>query len=189
MSESLTGAEGGSVAVQPKRVLVLGGSGMLGQEVVRHLADRRWFVAAPSHIELDVTWPQHLEKLRLRDFGEFDWVVNCAAYTQVDQAELEPMAAMNVNGVAPGTIASVCHQNGWSLLHVSTDFLFDGESDTPYTEDNLPSPLGIYGRSKLFGEQNVLSEKPDSLIVRTAWLFGPTGKCFPRTMIEAWLAG
>ena len=188
MSDSLTGEAPGPGSAEPKRVLVLGGSGMLGQEAVRQFSSRKWFVSAPSHRDLDVTWVQHLENLRLRDYGDFDWVVNCAAYTKVDQAESEAMAAMNVNGIAPGTIAAVCEQNGWKFLHVSTDFLFDGESDVPYTEENVPSPLGIYGRSKLFGEHNVQTEKPDSLIVRTAWLFGPYGKCFPRTIIEAWLA-
>lgn len=162
---------------------------MLGSCVVSEFASRGWFVASPSHKDLDFTWPQHLENLRKHDYGEFDWVVNCAAYSNVDGSESNAMHAMKMNGVAPGSVAAICAMNAWRFLHVSSDFVFDGQSDTPYTEDRLPNPLGTYGRSKLLGEQNVMREAPDSVIVRTAWLFGPEGKCFPRSIIEAWLEG
>lgn len=175
--------------VQARRVLVLGGSGMLGSSVVSEFASRRWFVTSPSHKDLDFTWPQHLENLRKHGYGEFDWVVNCAAYSNVDGSESNAMHAMKMNGVAPGSVAAVCASNGWRFLHISSDFVFDGETDVPYTEDRMPNPLGTYGRSKLLGEQNVMREAPSSVIVRTAWLFGPKGKCFPRSIIEAWLDG
>ena len=171
------------------RVLLLGGSGLLGQAMVTALSAKGWTCFAPAHAELDVTWPQHLEKLRIKDFGQFDWVVNCTAYTQVDAAESNTMQAMKLNGVAPGMLGVVCAQNGWRLLHVSTDFVFDGESAVPYTEDRATNPINTYGKSKLLGEQNVLKEAPDSVVVRTSWLFGDTGKCFPRSILEAMRRG
>ncbi len=175
-------------AVRPKRILVLGGSGMLGTDTVRCFSDKGWSVRSPGPVELDLTSAAALEKLRKHDWGDFDWVVNCAAYTDVDKAEGSIMAAMAVNAVAPGALAAVCQSNGWRLLHVSTDFVFDGQADTPYREDSVTNPLGIYGKSKLMGEHNAIKECPGTVIVRTSWLFGPNGRSFPRTMIEAWLA-
>lgn len=162
---------------------------MLGSDVVDALEAKGWRVASPTIKELDITYMPDLEKLNRRDFGDFDWIVNCAAYTAVDQAESDSMSALKVNAIAPGSLAAICKGNAWKLLHVSTDFVFDGEADTPYTEESATHPLGSYGRSKLLGEQNVLRECASSVVLRTAWLFGPNGKSFPKTMIEAWKAG
>ncbi|MBS1721812.1 MAG: dTDP-4-dehydrorhamnose reductase [Armatimonadetes bacterium] len=182
-------ASGGSTLItDPGRVLVVGGSGMLGSDVVRRFSDRGWYVNSPSQVDFDITSAQHLERLRKRDFGEFAWIVNCAAYTAVDQAESDAMAAMKLNFVAPGVLASVCQEAGWRYLHVSTDFVFDGTKGSAYTETDQTNPLGVYGKSKLQGEQAVAKECPGAVIVRTSWLYGPNGKSFPRTMIEAWKA-
>lgn len=162
---------------------------MLGNEVVKALSAAQMQVFSPSHSDFDCTWPQHIEKLRIKDYGHFDWVINCSGYTAVDNAESDAMAAMTLNGIAPGSMAFVCAENSWRFLHVSTDFLFDGHASEPYTEESPANPLGVYGKSKYFGEQNVLKECPESIIVRTAWLFGIKGACFPKSIIRAWLQG
>lgn len=190
--ESLeTDPKGVAVALEPKpkRVLVVGGHGMLGSDAVIEFQGRKWTVTAPTIKELDVTRKDHLEKLRVRDFGNLDWVVNCAAYTKVDKAEDEFFVAHQVNGVAPGALAFICAKNDWRFLHLSTDFVFDGLSTVPYTERHVTAPLGKYGVSKLMGEQNALKELPSTVVARTAWLYGPNGPNFPRTIIKAWLEG
>ena len=135
-------------------MLVVGGHGMLGSDTVIEFQGRKWQVTAPNIKELDVTNKAHLEKLRIRDFGNLDWVVNCAAYTDVDKAEDEFFVAHQVNGTAPGALGFICHKNDWRFLHVSTDFVFDGRSTVPYTEEHVASPIGKYGVSKLMGENN-----------------------------------
>lgn len=171
------------------RILVTGGQGMLGSDLVPLLQNHGHSVTAPSHSELDVLVPAHLEAVRRKDYGDFDWVVNLAAYTAVDQAESEAMAAMRLNAVAPGALAFVCHLAGWKMLHVSTDFVFDGRAETPYNEYSPPNPISVYGKSKLQGEQNVFKELDRALVVRTSWLYGLSGKSFPRTMVELFEAG
>jgi len=174
---------------KPRRVLVVGADGMLGSDVVVEFQKRGWSVTAPTLDELDLTEAMHLEHVRKRDFGNLDWIVNCAAYTAVDKAEDEFYQASAVNGIAPGALAYICERNEWRFLHVSTDFVFDGESDKPYTEQYVTSPQCRYGATKWFGERNALQMHPSTVIARTAWLYGPNGKSFPRTMIKAWLEG
>jgi dTDP-4-dehydrorhamnose reductase len=186
-----TQSEGVAVATPPKplRVFVAGGHGMLGSDLVIELQGRGWTVTAPTVKEFDLRRKDHLESLRRRDFGNLDWVVNCAAYTDVDKAESEFFEAHQVNGVAPGALAFVCAKNDWRFLHVSTDFVFDGLAREPYTERHVTAPLGMYGVSKLFGEKNALENFPPTVVARTAWLYGPNGRSFPRTILKAWLEG
>ena len=174
---------------KPRRVLVVGFDGMLGCDVVVEFQRRGWSVTAPTLDELDITKAADLEHVRKRDFGNLDWIVNCAAYTDVDKAEEEFYQANAVNGIAPGALAYICERNEWRFMHVSTDFVFDGESDKPYTEQYVTSPACRYGVTKLMGEKNALQMHPLSVVARTAWLYGPNGKSFPRTMIKAWLEG
>lgn len=173
----------------PKRILLLGASGMLGSDVQRAIESSIHSFYAPTHKEIDVARPDDLEHIRRFDEGKFDWIINCTAYTGVDQAESEMMAANRLNGVAPGLIAYVAKSMGARFIHISSDFVFDGGALSPYREDAPTKPVNAYGRTKLFGEQNAIKENPDSIIVRTSWLYGPNGKSFPRTMIEAWQAG
>ena len=169
--------------------MVLGADGMLGSDVVAEFRQLGWDVVAPLRDEVDITKAEDLEHVRVRDFGNLDWIVNCAAYTNVDKAEDEFYEASAANGIAPGILAYICARNGWRFLHISTDFVFDGESDQPYQEGYFPKPLGKYGMTKLMGERNAAKENPDAIICRTAWLYGPTGSSFPRTIIKAWLDG
>ncbi len=113
-----------------------------------------------------------------------DVVVNAAAYTAVDRAESEEDLAMRVNGEGAGHVAEAAARIGAPLLHLSTDYVFDGELDRPYREDDPTGPTGAYGRSKLVGEERVAELCPDSAILRTAWVYSPFGGNFVRTMLR-----
>ena len=114
-----------------------------------------------------------------------DWIVNCAAYTQVDQAESEQEIAQRVNGLGPANLARAARDAGARLLHVSTDYVFDGQSRRPYREDDTVAPLNVYGRSKLAGEEAVREILREAhLIVRSQWLFGPNGSNFVATILR-----
>ena len=163
------------------RVLVTGSAGMLGTELV--LVLRREFDVIPADLtEFDV-----------RDSGATDAfvagaapdvVINCAAYTDVDGAESDPEAAFDVNAGGAGNVAAAAEKVGARVVHVSTDYVFDGTSDRPYTETDEPSPLGVYGRSKLAGERRVAEVSSKALIVRTAWLYGHAGANFIEKMLS-----
>jgi dTDP-4-dehydrorhamnose reductase len=114
-----------------------------------------------------------------------DVVVNAAAYTAVDQAEDEPELAFRINAEAAGEVAAAARDVGASILQISTDYVFDGSATGAYDEDAAPNPVGVYGRSKLAGEERVRAAFPASVIVRTAWVYSPFGRNFVRTMFEA----
>lgn len=113
-----------------------------------------------------------------------DVVVNAAAYTAVDKAETEPALAMAINGAGAGLVADAAAALGVPILHLSTDYVFDGTLDRPYREDDPTGPLGVYGRSKLAGEQAVAAATPHHVILRTAWVYAPFGNNFVRTMLR-----
>jgi dTDP-4-dehydrorhamnose reductase len=123
--------------------------------------------------EFDVADPQTVESL-FNGFGSElpDVVVNAAAFTQVDRCEREPEAAHRGNAVAPGLLAEACAKRGIRMAHVSTDYVFAGDSPTPYTEQDAPAPRTVYGRTKLEGEERVRAASSGFLIVRTSWVFG-----------------
>jgi dTDP-4-dehydrorhamnose reductase len=111
-------------------------------------------------------------------------VVNAAAYTDVERAETNEERAFAVNDQGARNVAEAAARNGLDLIHVSTDFVFDGSKGGPYTEQDLPNPLSVYGRSKLAGEQSAMIAHPDVLLVRTAWVYGPGGSNFPRKILQ-----
>ena len=113
-----------------------------------------------------------------------DIIVNAAAYTAVDQAESEPELAMAINGDAPGVLAEEAKKLGTLLVHYSTDYVFDGTKDSPYTEEDKPNPLNVYGRTKLAGEQAIQAVDGNHLIFRTSWVYGTRGKNFFLTMLR-----
>ena len=169
------------------RVLALGAGGMLGRAVVARLAGRGHEVVPTTRAEFDLADPLHSARLVAGEFGPLGAVMNLAAYTAVDRAEGEERAAFETNGLGVSYLGAACGELRLPLVHVSTDFVFDGESPTSYAEDDEPNPRSAYGRSKLYGEQ-ALRGNPYARIVRTAWLFGD-GPCFPRTMVDAYRAG
>ncbi|HEY3781811.1 MAG TPA: dTDP-4-dehydrorhamnose reductase [Fimbriimonadaceae bacterium] len=169
--------------------LVIGAKGMLGTDLVREIESREYPVTAIDLDDLDITDPSAVAQISAGKFDIPQWCINCAAYTAVDKAETEADAATLVNGIAPGYLAQACAIAGIRLIHISTDFVFDGEATEPYTEDAATNPMGAYGRTKLFGETAVLNNSREAIVARTAWLYGPNGNSFPKTMIKAWLAG
>ncbi len=156
-------------------ILLLGRNGQVGSELENQLAGLGTLVAL-GHAELDLADPQAIRATleRIRP----DLVVNAAAYTNVDLAESQPDAAMAVNGTAPGLIAQQLRTYGGALLHYSTDYVFDGARGTPYTEDDVPNPLNVYGASKLAGEQAIVASGAAYLILRTSWVYSHRGKNF-----------
>ncbi|RIQ28183.1 dTDP-4-dehydrorhamnose reductase [Jiangella rhizosphaerae] len=159
------------------RWLVTGAAGMLGRDVVAALdgAD----VTALDRARLDVTDADAVDAA----VRGHDVVVNTAAWTDVDGAETAEAAATAVNGTGPANLAAACARHGARLVHVSTDYVFDGAATTPYAEDAPTAPRSAYGRSKLAGERAVLSTLPDAgYVVRTAWLYGEHGGNFVATM-------
>lgn len=165
------------------RILVLGRDGQIG----RALADEAWPAGVQpiwaGRQDADIADCAALTDLLVRSAP--DMIVNCAAYTQVDKAESEPGRAFAVNARAPGTIAAYCRSAQAPVLHFSTDYVFDGGKDGPYTEDDPVAPLGVYGASKAAGEDAIRSSGAAHWIWRTAWVFGPHGANFVRTMLRA----
>jgi dTDP-4-dehydrorhamnose reductase len=171
------------------RVLLLGSGGLLGQAQREALTSEGVDVVAPSRSELNIVDPVSVAQIVAGTFGSIDWLMNCAAYTAVDQAETEVQLATEVNAIAPGYLSSAAQMIGARMLHFSTDFVFDGELGRAYREDDVPNPLGAYGKSKLAGEQSVLAAHPDAIVVRVAWLFGPHGPNFVASILRAAEAG
>ena len=166
-------------------ILLIGGSGQVGQEIVRLAASRDVALAAPPRSDADLT-----DTARVRTLvASRDWraVINTAAWTAVDAAEEASADAFAANALGPAILAEATRHRGIPLIHVSTDYVFDGKKPTPYDEDDRPHPLGAYGASKLAGEIAVQAGNPRHLIVRTAWVYGGTGRNFLRTMLR--LAG
>ncbi len=113
-----------------------------------------------------------------------DFLVNCAAYTAVDKAETDMDAAYSLNALGPENLAIACRQIGARLIHVSTDYVFDGTHNKPYSEEDLPNPQGVYGSTKLEGEKLVMKQLPESIVIRTSWLYSSYGHNFVKTMIR-----
>lgn len=172
------------------KALVLGGTGMLGSDLVAELRARGHEVEAPVREVLDLTRPESISRIAYAEIGKgAAWCFNCAAYTDVDRAEDEPELAYAVNAQGVGSLAEACARAGIRLLHIGTDYVFDGASVEPYTESSPVHPLGVYARSKLEGEGLALAASCNAVVARTAWLFGSKGNCFPKAIIRAWLSG
>ena len=150
------------------RILVTGSTGQLGSEVLGAFSQSGHEIIAPVRQELDFLNPDEVAD-RVRRLRA-DWVINCAAYTQVDRAESEVEQAFVINRDSVAQLAGAVAGYGGNLLHVSTDFVFDGEQSRPYREEDDARPLGVYGRSKWEGEQAVRAVLPEAIILRTAWV-------------------
>lgn len=173
------------------RVLLLGGNGQVGHECRRTLAPLGELVVTTRSGTLpDGGGCETLDLSRLDDIAPLiervspDVVVNATAYTAVDRAEDDGEVAFAINRDAPARIAAACAARGASLIHYSTDYVFDGASQRPWSEDDPTGPLGVYGRSKLAGEEAVSASGVRHLILRTAWVYGLHGANFLRTMLR-----
>ena len=163
------------------RLLVTGASGQVGGELLQTLAPLGT-VIAPSRAEMDLADP-----LSVRAFirkANPHWIINAGAYTAVDKAESEPQFASAINAESVGMIAAEAVVLGGSVIHFSTDYVFNGEGTTPWIESDPTGPLGVYGASKLAGEQALLASGAKAFIFRTSWVYGATGKNFLRTVLK-----
>lgn len=164
-----------------ERILLLGGSGILGSEVLSQLQKENFDYVAPTSTDLDITNKDQL----LRVISEFKpvWIINCAAWTNVDGAEssLEEARQLNANAVENLGIAADLFKS--KVIHISTDYVFDGDSSEPYLETSQVHPINKYGESKLQGERALLAVLPSAYVVRTSWLYGMSGKNFVKTIV------
>lgn len=163
------------------RVTIFGATGMLGHGLLR-----RWTadeIIALGSAQADIRDPDQVKKAI--EHSRPDWVVLCAAYTDVDGCELNPMLAMNVNTYGSVNVARAASAAKANLLFISTDYVFDGRETQPYPSDHPRNPINEYGKSKAEAEKKLLEIFPDCCIVRTSWLYGPHGKCFPDTILKA----
>jgi dTDP-4-dehydrorhamnose reductase len=168
------------------KVLILGSNGRLGSAVVR-----RWKalpdieVVALTRVDVDLADPEKAEAgLGTYEFGVGDVVVNCAASTDVDGCEKDRECAFRVNAESPGRIARLCAARGARLVHIGTDYVFDGSLDRPYTEEDEPKPLSHYGLTKLEGDREVMAASPAHCVVRVSWVFGPDKPSFVDAIVK-----
>ncbi len=164
------------------KILVTGAKGQLGTEILRQAETMGFSHLGVDLPEWDITSPDRVNEL-IASYGPIV-VVNAAAYTQVDRAETEPDAAWAVNADAPKYLAEACAMQDVPLIHISTDFVFDGTKSQPYTEEDPIGPLSVYGSSKAAGEAHVRERLDRHLIVRTSWLYGVYGNNFVKTMLR-----
>ena len=164
------------------RLVVTGAGGMLGRDVVRVACGAGHDVTALARTQLDITDADATTEAVVQ--AAPDVVMNCAAWTDVDAAEAQEAAALAVNGTGAGNVAGAAALAGAAIVHVSTDYVFDGTKRTPYVESDPTGPIGAYGRTKLAGEQAVAAAGGRHAIVRTAWLFGLGGPNFVDTMLR-----
>jgi dTDP-4-dehydrorhamnose reductase len=164
------------------KVVITGKNGQLGWELCHRAPKTGVDIFAFDSSELDITQPRNVDHV----FSSIkpDVVINCAAYTAVDKAESDKENAYLVNETGAINIADACKIIGARLLHVSTDFVFDGTKNCPYTVADTPNPLGVYGASKLAGEIGIRSLLPEAVIVRTAWVYSTHGSNFVKTMLR-----
>lgn len=166
-----------------KKVLLIGASGQLGrcfQKVSAQFPDWKFFI--PSSKDLDVT-----QYSKVADFfskNNFDYCINCSAYTQVENAETEKKLAFSLNEKAVRSLAKTCKENHCKLVHFSTDYVFDGKKFGTYKEEDHPHPLNVYGASKLAGEKAIAQELNDYFIFRTSWLYSEFGHNFFKTILN-----
>ncbi len=164
-------------------ILVTGSNGQLGNSlrfVSEETISFNWIFTDID--ELNISNKKHI--VEFFETYNPDYLINCAAYTAVDKAEDDSQNAKLLNKTAPGYLAEICRIFNTKYIHISTDYVFDGSKNTPYNENYPVSPLGIYGKTKYEGEQTVISNNPNSIIIRTSWLYSEYGNNFVKTMIR-----
>lgn len=168
-------------------MLIFGGKGILGSEILRLLESKGIPFTAPNSQEVDIRNAGLVNKI----ISELEpkWIINCAAWTNVERAEEDYDAAFEINGNAVGIIGKAARTTGSRVIHLSSDYVFDGNSSKPYKEKSTVNPLNRYGESKLRGEILLQSELHNSYVVRTSWLFGLSGKNFVKSILDKALKG
>src|SRR5262245_25359769 len=164
------------------RLLLLGGTGQVGEEFRALAVPKDVEVVAPSRAALDLEDPLAIARMIAAE--RWGAVINAAAYTEVDRAESEEAVAFAVNAEAPSRLAAETARRGILLVHISTDYVFDGRKGAPYVEGDRVAPLNAYGRSKLAGEYGVRAANPRHVILRTSWVYSPYRKNFVRTILR-----
>ena len=163
------------------KILVTGANGQLGSEIRVLAAERTNDTFTFVDIdEMDLASDDAIEGFFAT--RSFDFVVNCAAYTAVDKAEEDAKLAYRINAESARTIAEICKKKLMRMIHISTDYVFDGNGNQPITEDATPNPLSVYGKSKLEGERHVLAALDNAYVIRTAWVYSTFGKNFVKTI-------
>lgn len=163
-----------------RKILLTGKNGQVGWELQRALAPLGDVVAVDRQ-EMDLADPDSIRKV-IREIRP-SLIVNAAAYTAVDKAESEPDLAMAINGIAPGVMAEEAKRLNAAIIHYSTDYVFDGSKKSPYSEEDIPNPLNVYGKTKLSGERAIQAVGTPYLILRTSWVYGVRGKNFLSTIL------
>ncbi|MDJ0619003.1 MAG: dTDP-4-dehydrorhamnose reductase [Calothrix sp. MO_192.B10] len=165
-----------------KNILLIGSNGQVGQELQQILPPYGNIIAV-ARPAVDLAQPDSLRDVVQKYQPQI--IINAAAYTAVDKAESEPELALAINGTAPGVLASAASQLGAFLIHISTDYVFDGSHSSPYQENDTTNPLSVYGKTKLAGEQAIADVGGNYIILRTAWVYGTYGKSnFVKTMLR-----
>ena len=164
------------------KIWIVGSSGMLGSTIFSALLSQNIETFGTDSKEVDITSFENIENY-VED-KNFTHIINCSAYTKVDEAERNEKLAYGINAYGVKNLAKVSRNIKAKVLHFSTDYVFSGDKNSPYAEEDVPSPKTIYGKSKLLGEEFLLSEAIDPCIIRTSWLFGAKGKNFVKTMID-----
>lgn len=164
-------------------ILVIGANGQLGSELKKlSSAYSQYTFTFLTKDEFPLN-----DTERIKDYlksNQFDFLINCAAYTAVDKAESEKELAWQINATAVGVLAAACRDNNIKFLHISTDYVFDGTAKDPYTVDDLTNPQTVYGASKLEGERLAMNENSDAIIIRTSWVYSSYGNNFVKTMLR-----
>lgn len=163
-------------------IWLIGCKGMLGTEIARQLKNSNIDYIG-TDIDVDITKLEVLEDFANKN-PKIDWIINCSAYTAVDKAEDDKDFANLLNNIGPKNISSVAKKINAKMIHISTDYVFDGTGTTPYTEDMDVKPIGVYGQTKADGEKSVIDSGCEYYIFRTAWLYGYDGKNFVYTMLK-----
>lgn len=165
------------------KILVTGAYGQLGNELkVLSVDYPEWLFLFTDADTLDIT--NELSVKSFFDRNKPDFVINCAAYTAVDKAENDVETAEKVNALAPEILAKAAAKTGSKLIHVSTDYVFDGTNYLPYTETDIVNPMSVYGSTKLDGENRALAANPQTIVIRTSWLYSSFGNNFVKTMLR-----
>ena len=166
-------------------IWLIGSGGMLGKELAAMLASRGMQFIGTDR-EVDITDPESIDSFvtEKTKSGTIDWIVNCAAYTAVDKAEDDIALCAKINAEGPANIARAASRIGARMIHISTDYVFDGKGTEPYTENDGTNPIGVYGRTKRDGEHAALAACLELYIVRTSWLYGIHGNNFVKTMLR-----